>query len=198
MMEYVQNQFSHFEWDDLNPIKELPDALYRFSVWALPVFIFVLWSNKYYPHVEFYQEAISEGIGPNLWNLIGAFGGFAFSVAIVLSKYIFPAKAARQILLNTYAIGSLTFGILLGQWYLILNTSEIIWWHRGLFGITTGPLLVIVFVLNFAVWYLGFLIRNDSNGKSMFLIKLEQMNYFWRLGFGLFMGLMIAVIFLNA
>jgi hypothetical protein len=197
MKEFIFSQFSHFEWEDINPGVHIKEALIVFVSWAFPAFIFVVWSNAYYPHVEFYQSAISEGIGPNLWNAIGSFGFFAFGVAIVFSKYYFPARVARNILFNTYAIGSLSFGLLLGQWWLLLANPDLIWWHRGLFGITSGFLLVIVFFYNVMIWYLCFLIRNESNEKSTFLLKLEQMNISWRIAIGSFMALLITIIFFS-
>jgi hypothetical protein len=195
MKEIILKQFSHFEWNDIYPGAYIKEALIVFSSWVFPAFIFVVWSSVYYPHVEYYQSAISEGIGPNLWNVIGSFGFFAFGVAIVFSKYLLPVRVARYILFNTYAIGSLSFGLLLGQWWLLLVNQELIWWHRGLFGVTSGFLLAIIFFYNIAIWYLSFLIRIESNEKSPFLIKLEKMNVLWRIVIGSFMTLLITIIF---
>tara|TARA_R110001599_G_C12276626_1_gene662548 strand:- start:7758 stop:8357 length:600 start_codon:yes stop_codon:yes gene_type:complete len=197
MKQFLSSQFSHFEKDDINPGTEIKEALFVFCAWALPAFGFVLWANKYYPDVEFYQSAISEGVGPNLWNAIGAFGFFSFGIAIVLSKLSLPAKVARHILSNTYAIGCLTFGLIVGQWCILIFNQELVWWHRGLFGVTSGFLLVIVFLYNLIVWYMYYLIKNDGDGKSPFLVKLEQMNFLWRLFIGLVVALLITVIFLS-
>lgn len=197
LKEFLEQQFSHFEKADFMPKKEIKEAILVFSAWSIPAFVFVLWANRYYPDVEFYQIAISEGLGPNLWNAIGSFGLFTFGVAVIFSKFMFPATVARQILSNTYAIGCLTFGLLVGQWALLITNEGLIWWHRGLFGVTSSFLLVIVFAYNLIVWYLHYLIKNEEDYKSAFLCKLEQMHWLWRALIGLFVALTITVIFLS-
>lgn len=76
MKECLLKQFSHFELADVNPGREIKEALLIFFCWSIPAFIFVIWTNVFYPENEFYQSAIREGIGPNLWNAIGSFGLF--------------------------------------------------------------------------------------------------------------------------
>lgn len=197
MKEYIKDQFKHFEWEDILPRRTVSEAVCVFIAWAIPSFSFVLWSNIYYPNVEFYQSAINEGIGPNLWNAIASFGFFAFGLAIILSKYTWTSIIARHILSNTYAIGCLSFGLLLGQWWLMLFDPQYIWWHRGVFGVTSGFLLVIAFLYNMVIWYMYFLIRNESGSKSSFLFKLEQMNFFWRFLIGSVLILIVSIIFLS-
>ncbi len=186
-----------FERSDFHPKEELWEAIIIFISWAFPSFIFVVWANAYYPEVEFYQSAINEGIGPNLWNAIGSFGLFSFGVAVAFSSFTTPSKIAKQILSNTYAIGCLTFGLLVGQWYL-LPFGELVWWQQGLFGVTSVFLLAVVFAYNSVVWYLGFLIQNTEHKKSEFLIKFEKTHLFCRVGFGLFISSISLLVFLNA
>lgn len=197
MREFLIQRFSHFERSDLIPDENLKEAFTIFFAWALPAFLFVLWANTFYPEVKFYQAAISEGIGPNLWNAIGSFGLFAFGMAVMFSKFSTPALVAKQILTNTYAIGCLTFGLLVGQWCVLLSIEELVWWQRGLFGITSGFLLVVVFLYNLAVWYLSFLVQNEPGRKSDFLVKLEHMHWVWRAAIGLCVALLITLLFMS-
>ncbi len=98
MREFLVQQFSHFELEDVYPGKELKCALFIFCAWAIPAFSFVLWAEHYYPTVEFFQSAITEGIGPNLWNALGAFGLFMLGLSIIFLNFNFPALVAEHIL----------------------------------------------------------------------------------------------------
>lgn len=191
------NKLSHFEKDDFLPRKEIWEPIAILLAWALPAFVFVLWVNAYYPENEFYKAAINEGIGPNLWNAIGSFGVFSFGVTVVLSSYYMPSLITKQILLNTYAIGCLTFGLLVGQWCL-LPFDELVWWQQGLFGITSVFLLLVVFIYNSVTWYLSFLIQNHQGKKSNFLINLEKIHWAYKTILGLFISFLSMLVFLSA
>lgn len=193
----ITKKFSHFQRSDFIPRDEIWEPAIIFFAWAIPAFIFVLWANTFYPDTEFYKAAINEGIGPNLWNAIGSFGVFSFGVAMMLSPFHIPSIITIKILSNTYAIGCLTFGLLVGQWCL-LPFEELVWWQQGLFGVTSVLLLLVVLIYNFIVWYLSFLIQNTPEKKSNFLIKLEQMHLIWRVLFGLFISAIALLVFLNA
>ncbi|MCO1337002.1 hypothetical protein MO867_22010 [Microbulbifer sp. OS29] len=197
MRDFVVQKFHHFEESDFIPGESLKEAITIFFAWAVPAFLFVLWVNKFYPEVEFYHAAIGEGIGPNLWNAIGAFGMFSFAVAVMLPQFSTPTLVSRQILSNTYAIGCLTFGLLLGQWFTLLSTDSLIWWQRGLFGITSGFILVVVFLLNLFVWYLSFLLKDDAGKKSVFLRRMEQLYWLFRIPLSLSFAALMIVIFLS-
>ncbi|UYG01265.1 hypothetical protein [Halomonas sp. GD1P12] len=196
MKTILAQQFRHFARSDFIPNESLKEAFFIFFIWAFPAFLFVIWANAFYSEVEFYQAAISEGLGPNLWNVIGSFGLFAFGVALMFSKFSIPALIAKQILSNTYAIGCLTFGLLVGQWSVLLPIEGMVWWQRGLFNITSGFLLIVVFLYNLAIWYLSFLIQKESGKKSDFLIKLGHMHWVWRFAMGLCIVLLITLLFI--
>lgn len=197
MKQFLTQQFSHFKKSDFDPREQLGTALLVFISWALPAFIFVVWANTFYPEVQFYQDAITEGIGPNLWNAIGAFGLFLFGITVIFSRFNLFSIVATNVLSNTYAIGSLTFGLIVGQWFGLVIDSELVWWHRGLFGVTSGFLLLVLFSYNLAVWYLCFLIQGNEDQKSEFLVKLEAMHWIWRLIIGLGVAFLVAIIFLS-
>lgn len=197
MKRYLSEEFSIFDTNDFLPREQIGGAIKVLSAWAVPAFIFVLWADTYYPNVEFYKNAITEGIGPNLWNAIGSFGLFSFGIALAFSPLKTPSLFATQLLSNTYAIGCLTFGLLVGQWCL-LPFSELVWWQQGLFGVTSVFLLLLVFVYNLFVWYLSFLIHNSRIDKSKFLGKFEQLHWVWRAGIGTFLSAISLAAFLNA
>lgn len=66
MWELLSQQFNHFERGDVIPGDNFKEALSIFLAWALPAFLFVLSVDAFFPEVNFYQAAISEGVGPNL------------------------------------------------------------------------------------------------------------------------------------
>ncbi len=158
-----------------------------FLAWSIPAFIFVFWTNSYYPDVEFYNNAIKEGIGPNLWNAIGGFGIFAFGIAVIFSPFSTPSVIAHKILSNAYAIGCLSFGLLVGQWFL-LPFAQLEWWQKGLFGVTSVFLLPLSFVYNLVIWYLSFLIQNSRQNKSAFLINITKLHWLLRALLGAFVS----------
>lgn len=196
MKNFFLEKLDIFDRSDFSLGRQVWEPIYIFCMWAVPAFTFVLWANTYYPEVEFYKSAITEGIGPNLWNAIGSFGLFAFGIAVIFSSFKIPSIIAKQILSNTYAIGCLTFGLLVGQWCL-LPFSQLDWWQQGLFGVTSVFLLFIVFVYNFIVWYLSFLILNTQHQKSAFLNKLDKLHWFWRVGLGSFIAVVSFLVFLS-
>lgn len=198
MWELLSQQFNHFERGAVIPGDNFKEALSIFLAWALPAFLFVLSVDAFFPEVNFYQAAISEGVGPNLWNAIGSFGLFSFGISVMFPKSHTCALVARHILVNTYAIGCLTFGLLVGQWCVLPSTEWFAWWQWGLFGVTSGFLLVVVFLYNLAVWYLSFLVQEESGRKSGFLGKMEHVHWVWRTVIGLFIALLTTLLFTSA
>ncbi len=188
---------SRFEKSDFYTLSMWKEPTFTFLAWALPSFLFVLWSQNYAPDVEFYQNAIKEGIGPNLWNLIGSLALFMFGWSVVLSGWDSLRKGARLILLNTYSIGSLTFGLLFGQLVTNFPTENVKWWQQGLFGVTSIGLFVMLIGYNFSIWYLSFLLGDAAGNKSRFLINLEQMNFIWRAAIGLAVATLVTILFFS-
>ena len=154
--------------------------------------------KKYYPNIEFYREAIEEAIGANLWNLMGLFGIFSFGLAIVFSKEQWVAKVSRSILINTFAIGSISLGAIVGRWLSAIALVDFPLWKISLLnlGFYTGVCLVLF--LNIFIWYGAFLLQNTPNQKSNFLIKLEGMHVLWKICFGIFFILLSAIAIMTA
>lgn len=185
MRRLLKEQFKHFKKQDFYPGSRIIEAVQVFMAWSVPAFLFVIWATIYHPEVTFYQEAIRQGIGPNLWHVIGSFGFFVFGIAVVFSRYSLFSVVAKKILSNTFAMGSLTFGLVFGQWCILFGQDDLIWWERGLYGITSGLLLIIFVILNFVIWYMSFLIENNGKIKSVVLIKLDQVHWIWKFILGL-------------
>ncbi len=197
MYKIIEEQFNHFSKSDFFLKRQFLNGLIIFCTWAIPSFMFVSWSSNYHPEVEFYRNAINEGIGPNLWNVIGSFGLFSFGLTITFPNFSWLADIAWKVLSSTYAIGSLSFGLLLGQWVFLLINNNLIWWKLGLFGVTSGLLLVILFFYNLALWYFSFLIQQRNSDTSPFLIKIGQMHLLWRIVFGLAIMGLVSLLFLS-
>ncbi len=193
----MKEQFDHFEISDFFVLSEFLKSQVIFCAWAIPSFAFVWWSTTYYSDVDFYRNAIGEGIGPNLWNVIGSFGLFSFGLAITFPNASWLADIAWRILSSTYAIGSLSFGLLLGQWSFLMTNSNLMWWKLGLFGITSGLLLIVLLFYNFAVWYLAFLVQQRNRERSPFLTNVGSMNCLWRIVFGLAIMSLILFLFIS-
>lgn len=178
---YIKNKFAHFDFGDINPKPYLKEPITDFLAWCIPSIIFVVITTLYYPDIEFFRSAIGEGIGPNFWNLMGLLGYVGFALSILFLEVEWLAIATRNILMSTYSIGALSFGLLTGQ-LITADLSNSVWWVKGLFGVTSIFVMLILFLINFFLWYLAFLLRNTSDKKSTFLKKLEQMHLFWRFG----------------
>jgi hypothetical protein len=197
MKEYLQQQLNIFEKSDVAPNEHWNHALIVFSAWFFSSFLFVLWANAYYPDAKMYHSAINEGIGPNLWNVIGSFGIFSFGAAIVFCNSKWAPLVAEKILSNTFAIGCLTLGLLTAQWLTLIKNSEMIWWKTGLFGITSGFLIIVVCIYNLGIWYMGYLVQSRDNHPSKFIIKMRRVNLLVRILIAFIICSVVAVLFLN-
>ena len=193
--KFIKSSLSPFDLRSLNPANGIKSGLLKLSAWALPAFLFVAWA-KHHQDVEFYSSAVTEGIGPNLWNAIGSFGLFFFGLSVVLPKSTSITKAAYTILDNTFAIGCLTIGLLIGQWFFILIDESLVWWHRGLFGVISTPVLAVIIFYNLVIWYLSFLVQTSIKGESSFLFNIQKLNIIWRLFFGLIICSIITLLFM--
>lgn len=166
-------EFRIFTRKDFHSKDHLLEGIRIFLSWAIPAFIFVAWVNRFEPENVFYQKAITEGIGPNLWNVMGSFGCIAFGVSLFFPSCKKLTLIGRHILSNTYSMGCLTFGLLFGQWCYI-PLDNLVWWQQGLFGIVSVLLLGVVVALNYLIWYLYFLLQ-ENEFEPNFLSKVSNM-----------------------
>lgn len=162
--QYLDRQFNMFSTSDFFSRKELMGALLTYFYWVVPGFLFVItveWLARF-RSTAYLKKAIEQGVSPELWNVIGCFGAVLFGLSLLLPKWRFAAKAAKQVLANTFAIGSLSFGLILGQIFVELGSTNLAIWKWWFFGIGFGILLLMVTVLNFFTWYISSLAGQDT------------------------------------
>jgi hypothetical protein len=189
---YINQQLSVFDRTVIWPPLVIKEGAKIAFWWALPAMLAVCVIARYKQHLpsSYLGAAISDGIGPHLWNVIGTFGLALFGLAFLLPKCKFIADSAYQVLVNAFAMGGLAFGLLAGQ--LITQAPDAISrlgvWQTALFATGIFVFIFELFALNFALWYLARLMRSNGNGDG-FLGRVERLDL--RLRFIVFVCLSI-------
>lgn len=183
---YLGKQLGIFNKSDFAIGRDWKGAVSTFLYWAVPAFLTVYFVDMLgeVRSVEYYNKAISQGIGPILWNFIAVMGFAMFGVAFIFNKIRLFSAVAHQLLINVYAIGALTFGLLLGQFIVLapeLKVNIATWKLFFIFPITAFSFVFILF-LNAVIWYISHL----SRANSPFMERLSSLNFFIRLVVGLF------------
>jgi hypothetical protein len=174
---YFQEQLALFDRSALWSTQVAKEGAFVAFWWGLPAFL-VVWCVANYPHYlpsSYLSAAISEGIGPHLWNAIGTLGLVLVGLALLFPKSKYLAKSAYQVLTNTYAIGGLSFGLLFGQLATSIASANIQQWKLWLLGVGGGFLAIQLLFLNFSLWYLGHLMVSRESGDG-FLSRVERMH----------------------
>jgi hypothetical protein len=130
-------------------------ALGEFCLWVVPAVAFVLavsWLESF-RRADYLQAAISQGIGPELWNVIGCFGFSLFGLALLWPRARITRLAAHHVLANAFGIGALTFGLLLGQSIVAIAGATVEAWQAWFFGVSVTLLFLISALFNLAAWY---------------------------------------------
>lgn len=202
MKSYIQAQFHSFDrhalWSQ-NVLKEGGSLIFW---WAAPSFVLALLVDHYRGHIptSYLETAISEGISPHLWNVIGTVAFVLFGLTLLFPRWKFLSKSAYNVLINAYAIGGLSFGLIFGQLVTaIASASENInAWKMWLMGTGSIFLIFVSLSLNFSLWYLGHL-TGSGESNSEFLRRVEQVNLRIRfVGFALFSILPCALLFMGS
>ena len=184
-MSHISEQSSSVKFDDIYPGTDWWVGIKVFLSWSIPAFLFVLAVSflNNYRSVVYYQEAISQGIGPVLWNVMGVFGLACFSLSIMFSRSKKIAIAAHKLLDNTFAIGSFSFGLLTAQVITQFPMDGVFLetWKNYLFGFAIFWLLMTLFIINFTLWYLGYLMQWKRSLRD----KLSYISLWVRVPFGL-------------
>jgi len=149
-----------------------------FLWWSVPAGLFVYGAREfkeYLPHAYF-EAAISEGIGPRLWNVLGSLGLVLFGLLLLFPRSKFLGKSAHHVLSNTFAIGGLTFGLAMGRLIFGLANESINMeaWRLWLAGAGTFVLVVQVIFLKFSLWVMGCLAKPDQNGERTLLWNVQK------------------------
>lgn len=177
--KYLLKQLQPFDKTALWHPNVVKESLLPLLGWASPAFLIVCLVARYREHVPsaYLEAAISEGIGPHLWNVVGTLGLVLVGFALLFPRSRFIAKSAYQVLINTYAIGGLSFGLLFGQLATALSSAatNVALWKAWLMGAGSIFLAVQALSLNFSLWYLGHLMasREASDG---FLHRVERVD----------------------
>jgi len=171
------------------------------ACWAIPAFAIVCLvarCREYLPSM-YLEAAIAEGIGPHLWNVIGMLGLSLAGLAFLFPRSKLLAKSAYQVLINTYAIGGLSFGLLFGQLTMALASASanVTAWKAWLMGSSSALLAILVLLLNFSLWYLGHLMASREE-RDGFLHRVEQVDLRLRVvAFILFTVLPVSLLFME-
>ncbi|VVE84324.1 hypothetical protein [Pandoraea sputorum] len=148
--------------------------------WAVLSFLAVCGIACFGEHLpsQYLNDAVSQGIGPTLWNVVGVLGMALFGFGVMFPEVRWVTNAAREVLVSTYGIGSLMFGLLAGL--LLTSFPELaakVEIGRALaMGLSGIILLSAAGVLNFAVWCLGALMV-QSDGEGAFLWRAKRMHW---------------------
>ena len=123
--------------------------------------------------MSYFTEAINQGIGPVLWNVMGVIGILVGALSFMMPRVKYFSKMSQQILINTYAVGSFSFGLLAGRAVTehshskeLLNT-----WATYLYTPVLVFLLLGVFSLNLVVWYFSDIVNENSAARAYLLRK---------------------------
>ncbi|WP_186165056.1 hypothetical protein [Burkholderia gladioli] len=163
---YLKAQLAPFNrsffWSAIVPIEGLRVAFW----WAAPATVAVLFITHFKSRLpaSYLEAAISDGIGPHIWNVVGMLGLVLFGLAVLFPKIKFIATGAYQVLINTYGMGGLAIGLLIGKIgaQLPSSLSKIELWKAWLAGTGIALLMFELFVLNFSLWCFASLVRSTK------------------------------------
>ncbi len=191
----LKSAFVIFEKADFKPSTGWRECFVTSSWWIGPTFFSVLvvdWLRKFRT-TEYLNKALTQGVSPELWNVIGTMGLFLLGLSIVTAKTDFLhrclSKASSRVLLITFEIGLFALGIMLGQLLRTFSKAQLPAWQAWFWGIRFGVLLTIVFGLNIAVWYLA-RVSHYGKGKAPIMSKLAR----WSLPVDIIVGATVAVL----
>ncbi|MCV2439849.1 hypothetical protein [Paucibacter sp. DJ2R-2] len=191
LRQYLSTQFQPFDRAALWSSQVAKEGALIVFWWAVPSFLFVWLVSRFrdYLPAAYLESAISEGIGPHLWNVVGTLGLVLVGFALLFPRSRLIARSAYYVLINTNAIGGLSFGLLFGQLFtrFAASTKNLALWKVWLMGAGGVCLAIQVLALNFSLWYLGHLMatREASDG---FLHRVERIDFPLRLFAFLFFG----------
>ncbi|KWB78521.1 hypothetical protein WL40_32795 [Burkholderia ubonensis] len=155
---WLKHHTRDFARSDFWPGWALKQAVIVLAAWAVPAVAGVLvtdWLSRHRP-VTYLQTAIREGIGPHVWNVFAMLGMILTGLLIAAPRQRWLAIAAHQVLQNTYALGALMFGLLLGEWICVATPQR-----AFVLIIAMRLMIAAAFGLNLAVWYVAFLVSPE-------------------------------------
>ncbi|NTY39134.1 hypothetical protein [Burkholderia diffusa] len=196
---YLKAQFAPFSrsffGSAIMPIEGLRVAFW----WAAPATLAVLFIAKFRSQIpaSYLEAAISDGIGPHIWNVVGMLGLALFGLAVLFPTVKFIATGAYQVLINTYGMGGLAIGLLIGKILAQLpsSLSKLKLWEAWFAGTGITLLMLELFVLNFSLWCFASLMRSTKDGGG-FLRQVENIDLRLRLFAFILLSILPAFVFL--
>ncbi|CAJ9280058.1 Uncharacterised protein [Burkholderia pseudomallei] len=196
---YLKAQLAPFNrsffWSTIVPIEGLRVAFW----WAAPATVAVLFITHFKNRLpaSYLEAAISDGIGPHIWNVVGMLGLVLFGLALLFPKIKFIATGAYQVLINTYGMGGLAIGLLIGKIgaQLPSSLSKIELWKAWLAGTGIALLMLELFVLNFSLWCFASLMRSTKEDDG-FLRHVASIDLRLRLFAFILLSILPPVVFL--
>ncbi|AJY40565.1 hypothetical protein I6G56_32645 [Burkholderia humptydooensis] len=172
---WLRHHTRDFARSDFWPGRTLFEAFTVLAAWVLPAIAGVIVTGWLGSHrsVTYLQAAIQEGIGPHIWNVFATLGMVLFGMLVAAPRQKWLALAAHQVMLNTYSLGALMLGLLLGQWIGIGAPPASGLLHAFLRTAGMGVLFSIAFGLNLAVWYVAFL-ASPKRLHTGFMLKIAR------------------------
>lgn len=174
---WMRHHTCHFKRSDFWPGCELKQAAIVLVAWVLPAIAGVVitdWIGSY-RSVKYLQMSIQEGIGPHIWNVFAVLGMIPVGLLIAAPRQKWLAIAAYQVLQNTYALGALMFGLLLGEWICVTAPQ-----NAFLLVMVMRLMLAFAFCLNLLIWYAAFLV-SPARLDTGFMRSVAQLKPQFRL-----------------
>lgn len=196
---YLKVQFAPFSLSffgsSIAPIEGLRVAFWWVSPATLAVLFIAQFRNQL--PASYLEAAISDGIGPHIWNVVGMLGLALFGLAVLFPRVKFIATGAYQILINTYGMGGLAIGLLIGKILAQLppSLSKLELWDAWFAGTGITLLILELFVLNFSLWCFASLMRSTKENGG-FLHHVENIDLRLRLFTFILLSILPSFVFL--
>jgi hypothetical protein len=160
---------------------EVNDLLFSIIFWFLPAFIsFIVFQHyKSSGYFNYILKALNQGISVYLWNLMAGIGCIFFGIGILFPKNktkLKLLKNSRNILLNTFKMGLLALGVLMGEALLFQGHFRFYTsWQKWFFDAAFLMMLIEAFFINLTLWVVAVLIYNPyiPDKKTKLIKKIE-------------------------
>ena len=184
-MRYIEAEREKFVNHDFSPEVAHKEAILTFVLWFVSALFYVVAVKRIssFRSVYYFEEAISQGIGPVLWNVIGVLGMSMFSLAVMMPNVKAFSVAAKHVLENVFVVGALTLGLLTGQLVNLAPGLEANFEEWKLFLLV--PIIIVILGLgiffDFMIWYFSQLV----SWQGAFMLKLQKVSWMLRVPCGL-------------
>lgn len=177
LQEYIISQLKPIRYGFSLEREELLEGITVFLYWSIPSFFFALLQKieiRNFPAL-YIKSAVEEGISPHIWNIFGSIGFVFLGLTIIAPKFKFFRISAAQIFLNTYAMGALSIGLMIGNLSILFESSKIEFWNGIFLKILFFLLLITLIAINFSAWYCAKIVTKEKQGDNFIhlLVKVD-------------------------